>query len=159
MAFADEDAVRRAVAAARRKADIVVASFHWGIEYRGMPTDWQVHLAHVAAQAGADLVLGHHPHVLQGVEVIPNKARRCWVFYSLASCVFDPLPGYPKNSAYVRLRLTRHGVTSAELVPIEMDRCRPRYASADEAAHTLREVTTLSQPWKTTISNGFVMPH
>src|SRR5699024_12739377 len=46
-------------------AQIIIASFHWGVERSNVPDETQVELAHSAIDHGADLVLGHHPHVLQ----------------------------------------------------------------------------------------------
>jgi poly-gamma-glutamate synthesis protein (capsule biosynthesis protein) len=65
-----------AVRAARAQADLVVVSVHWGIEYFREPSRRQRTLAAQLAQAGADLILGHHPHVLQPVEVIENGGHR-----------------------------------------------------------------------------------
>lgn len=49
-------------------ADLVIVSFHWGVEKENYPDETQQALAHAAIDQGADLVLGHHPHVLQGIE-------------------------------------------------------------------------------------------
>ena len=54
-------------------AQVIIASFHWGEEKAEYPNDVQVELAHAAIDAGADLVLGHHPHVLQGIEQYKGK--------------------------------------------------------------------------------------
>jgi poly-gamma-glutamate synthesis protein (capsule biosynthesis protein) len=82
IAFASEAGVRPAVTAARAQAHVVVASFHWGVEYDSRPHPRQVRLARAAVEAGADLVLGHHPHVLQGIEIVtrpvpPKAAVAC----------------------------------------------------------------------------------
>lgn len=65
-------------------AQIVIVSFHWGIEKEHYPTENQVNLAHSAIDNGADLVLGHHPHVLEGIEVYNGKN----IVYSLANFCF-----------------------------------------------------------------------
>lgn len=65
-------------------AQVIVASFHWGIEKDNYPNGVQKELAHLAIDNGADLVLGHHPHVLQGIEVYKNKN----IVYSLANFCF-----------------------------------------------------------------------
>lgn len=153
MQFATEENVRNSVTAARKVADVVVASFHWGIEYRVTPTDFQTHLAHVAAECGADLVLGHHPHVLEGIEIVPHPGtgRRTLIIYSLGSFVFDPLPGRPANTALLECRISKLGVESAKLVPLQIVDCRPRPATAAESAKTLREMRLLSGALGTTI--------
>jgi len=67
-AFGHEHFVRADIAAARAQADIVIVSFHWGQEGKTDLRDYQINLAHAAIDAGAAAVLGHHPHILQGVE-------------------------------------------------------------------------------------------
>ncbi|MDD3218859.1 MAG: CapA family protein [Lachnospiraceae bacterium] len=65
-------------------ADIVIVSFHWGTEKEYTPNDVQKELAHAAVDAGADLVLGHHPHVLEGIEEYNGKN----IVYSLGNFCF-----------------------------------------------------------------------
>lgn len=65
-------------------AQIIIVSFHWGQEKENVPSDVQVELAHAAVDNGADLVLGHHPHVLQGIEEYKGKN----IVYSLGNFCF-----------------------------------------------------------------------
>lgn len=65
-------------------AQVIIASFHWGEEKAEYTNDVQVELAHAAIDAGADLVLGHHPHVLQGIEQYKGKN----IVYSLGNFCF-----------------------------------------------------------------------
>lgn len=73
-------------------AQIIIASFHWGIERDNMPNDTQKKLAHSAIDNGVDLVLGHHPHVLQGIEEYKGKN----IVYSLGNFCFGGNSG-PKD--------------------------------------------------------------
>lgn len=72
-------------------AELVIASFHWGKENSKTPTEVQQRLAHSAIDNGADLVIGHHPHVLQGIEKYNGK----YILYSLGNFCF----GGHKNPA------------------------------------------------------------
>lgn len=65
-------------------AQIIIVSFHWGQEKENVPSDVQVELAHTAIDNGADLVLGHHPHVLQGIGEYKDKN----IVYSLGNFCF-----------------------------------------------------------------------
>lgn len=65
-------------------AQVIVANFHWGLEKGYTPEEDQVELAHAAIDAGAHLVIGHHPHVLQGVEVYKGR----YIVYSLGNFCF-----------------------------------------------------------------------
>lgn len=100
------------VAAARGKADYVIVSFHWGREASTTVQAYQRDTAHRAIDAGADVVIGHHPHVLQGVE----RYRRGIIFYSLGNFAFASTSTIADVFALVRLRLTgrqRQGRTAA----------------------------------------------
>lgn len=77
----------RAVREARMKADAVVVSVHWGAEYVHTPLARQRAVAQALTEAGADLILGHHPHVLQPVEVLEAAGRRTVVAFSLGNFV------------------------------------------------------------------------
>lgn len=79
------ETVKGDVAQAKSQADIVVVSLHAGEEYTKEPTDFQKKFAQIAIDAGADLVVGHHPHVAQPVEQYNNG----WIAYSLGNFIFD----------------------------------------------------------------------
>ena len=79
-------ALKADIKAARKAgADVVVVFPHWGIEYRATPTDTQRRMAHAAIDAGADVVIGNHPHWAEAMEVY--KGRPIW--YALGNFVFD----------------------------------------------------------------------
>lgn len=65
-------------------AELIIASFHWGKEGSYETTETQIELAHMAIDNGADLVIGHHPHVLQGIEKYNGK----YIVYSLGNFCF-----------------------------------------------------------------------
>lgn len=65
-------------------AQLIIVNFHWGIEREYTPNSIQKELAHLAIDEGADLVIGHHPHVLQGIEKYKNK----YIAYSLGNFCF-----------------------------------------------------------------------
>jgi len=88
----DEFAARvlSAIGAVRPDHDLVIVSFHWGVECSVRPTAAQVNLAHQAVEAGADLILGHHPHWLQGVETYRQKH----IVYSLGNFMYGGSSGF-----------------------------------------------------------------
>jgi poly-gamma-glutamate synthesis protein (capsule biosynthesis protein) len=65
--------LKATVKSLKQRCDILVVSFHWGVEYRYSPTGQQITYGRTAVQAGADLVLGHHSHVVSGVELYRGK--------------------------------------------------------------------------------------
>ena len=77
--------VKQEIKATKEKVDVLIVSLHAGEEYQKTPTQFQIDFSKMAIAAGADLVVGHHPHVVQ-----PNeKYQNGWIFYSLGNFVFD----------------------------------------------------------------------
>jgi poly-gamma-glutamate capsule biosynthesis protein CapA/YwtB (metallophosphatase superfamily) len=82
----DLDALRRDVAAVKARTDVVIVSLHWGIHFvPAVLADYQREVAHAAIDAGASLILGHHAHILKGIELYRGKA----IFYSLGNFAID----------------------------------------------------------------------
>ncbi|MBI2862571.1 MAG: CapA family protein [Chloroflexi bacterium] len=82
----DLDALIEDVKQVRPKADVVVVSLHWGLHHqRATIAQYQPTVAHAVLDAGADLILGHHPHILKGIEVYKGKV----IFYSLGNWAID----------------------------------------------------------------------
>lgn len=146
---AREDTVRRMIGAARREADDVVASFHWGAEYRDRPTRFQRRMARLAVEAGADLVLGHHPHVLQGLEWLTvtstGRTRQALIAYSLGNFLFDQKQPETMRSGLLHVSLGEGGVLAADLRPLEIIACRPRPARPDAAKATTDRLARLTE--------------
>jgi poly-gamma-glutamate synthesis protein (capsule biosynthesis protein) len=82
----DKAGVIEAVKAARAECDLLVVSIHWGIEYAPAPRPEDVEVAHKMLDAGASVIVGHHPHVLQPVETYKTAdGRNTVIFYSLGN--------------------------------------------------------------------------
>ncbi|OFX15142.1 MAG: hypothetical protein A2Z18_07260 [Armatimonadetes bacterium RBG_16_58_9] len=121
VAGVDTSTLPKEVRAAKRKCDVLVVSFHWGIEYMTKPTERQRMLAHLAIDNGADVVLGHHPHVLQSVEVYANKP----ILYSTGAFVWDGKIFDADKSAIYLLELGKSSARLVKTVPIRIRNCRP----------------------------------
>ena len=88
VALLDKYELITAIKTCKETADFVIVMLHWGIEHYHYPTPQQRKLAKTLASAGADIILGHHPHVLQGEEQIGNAL----VSYSSGNFLFDEFP-------------------------------------------------------------------
>jgi poly-gamma-glutamate capsule biosynthesis protein CapA/YwtB (metallophosphatase superfamily) len=108
-AWASAEAVAGAVRAARRRADVVVATFHWGIEKATYETADQRLLAQAAAAAGAHLVIGAHPHVLQPL----RREGAAVVAYSLGNFVFGAASPGTESTGILETDVTADGVAAA----------------------------------------------
>lgn len=89
------DALIDAVKKARAQCDFLVVSIHWGVEYAPAPRPEDVELAHRILDAGASVIVGHHPHVLQPVEsYITPDGRNTVIFYSLGNFLSNQSRSY-----------------------------------------------------------------
>jgi poly-gamma-glutamate synthesis protein (capsule biosynthesis protein) len=102
----------------KKGGSFAAVAIHWGIERQTVPTPYQVSLARAFIDAGADLVIGHHPHVLQGAEYYKGKP----IFYSLGNLI-SPLPS---NSALFQVDFNRSVPVSVKMVPFRISggKCR-----------------------------------
>lgn len=134
-AFLDQEKVRAAVRDAGEKVDFVVVSMHTGTEYESGPDRTQIQFAHLAVDAGADLVLGHHPHVLQKVEVYKGK----YIFYSLGNFVFDQKwSRATREGLMAKIYITPKGVEKVEFLPVFInDQDQPQVLDGEEAKQVL----------------------
>jgi poly-gamma-glutamate capsule biosynthesis protein CapA/YwtB (metallophosphatase superfamily) len=131
-----------AIQRARQQADVVVVLPHWGREYSQVITAQQFQAAGEMVEAGASLVVGNHPHRVQGVETFPNGAV---VAYALGNFAFDQTwsDGTLFTIQGIMLKATFRGLElqEIELLPIRIyDDFQPRLAEADEAAMILQDV-------------------
>jgi len=164
---ADLAAMQDDIRAARARADVVLVSMHWGIHFvRAVIADYQREAARAAIAAGADAILGHHAHILKGIELIEGRP----VFYSLCNFAtdlrmtpehaarpsfkeiqrladrwepdFESLYNFPpasRLSMIARLRVADGRVREAGFVPVYIDRdAVPRALARSDARH--REV-------------------
>jgi poly-gamma-glutamate capsule biosynthesis protein CapA/YwtB (metallophosphatase superfamily) len=98
------------VRAAAAEADAVVVSLHWGVEYEPQPRAQDVELAHEIVEAGALVVLGHHPHVLQPIELHRRSDGRVGVIaYSLGNFVSNQSRKYVHGAMPEKIAATRDG--------------------------------------------------
>lgn len=115
----------------------IILFTHWGVEYISAPTDKQKTLAHSFIDAGADVIIGSHPHIVQPLEIYKNKA----IFYSLGNFMFD------QNFSFE----TTHGLavqidfsdaeTHFTLVPVTILNEEASFASVDDQNQVFRELT------------------
>ena len=129
IAPADSACVARSIAAIRDSCDIIVASFHWGFEYKDHPARTQKKLGRLAIDRGAKLVHGHHPHVLQGVEFYNGGL----IAYSLGNFIFDQNNQICRESALLFVELKGDSLTAVSMVPLEIVSNRPVPAGRKKA--------------------------
>ena len=148
-----ERTLREAIGAMRPKVDVLIVSCHWGKNYAEV-TKTQQRYGRLIAELGADLVIGHHPHVAQGLEVHAGVP----IVYSLGNFTFgskgrfDQLDPLLRRSWIAEITVRDRRVAAVDLIPLEVDNhvvhYQPRIAAdADLAAM----VAKLNQPFGTTM--------
>lgn len=108
--------IRKDIRRLREFVDYVVVSFHWGAELMTEPKDYQQRLARIAIDSGAQVVIGHHPHVLQGVEFYNGGV----IYYSLGNFAFGSYSRNATTGGLARVTLAEGGVKSAEILPLNV---------------------------------------
>ncbi len=127
--------------------DNIIVSFHWGKENDIYPTSRQTEYAHKVIDAGADLVLGHHPHVIQGIETYRNKL----ILYSLGNFVFDHSEELQKQSVIFQCKFKDGNILRPELIPVYIKNNRPEPATKQIAMEIFEHLTEISD----TLNTGF----
>ncbi|MBN2245892.1 MAG: CapA family protein, partial [Candidatus Aminicenantes bacterium] len=142
IAVIDAEQVMQDIISSRRWADIVIISCHWGWEYSDHPDNETRKFAQSAIDSGADLLIGHHPHVIQGVE----KYKKGLICYSLGNFIFDQIGNRVKRGLILKCTLGKSGLLTATLLPVIIDQSefRPRPAPEKEALFILEELKKLS---------------
>ena len=122
------------IAAAREQADVVVVLVHWGTELESSPSEKQRRVAAVAAEAGADLVVGHHPHVIQGLEI-----RGHTLIAPVRPAMLLRYTPAPAGSGAAR------SGARAEVIPCVIEGFQPRLAAEAERSEILADLARLSR--------------
>lgn len=129
------DAAVEQVQAMASSTDFVIVNIHWGVEYEHQFNKVQQNLAHSLIDAGADLIIGHHPHVVQGMEIYQDKA----IFYSLGNFVFDQyFSADTQEELALKINYLPSGKASKnesliiELIPLRSEASQIRLLDIDE---------------------------
>ncbi|MDU4697822.1 MAG: CapA family protein [Paenibacillus sp.] len=134
-------AALNAIQAARQNADLVLVMTHWGKERTTQLEKHQPELAHAFIDAGADLVIGSHPHVMQGLEQYKGK----WIAYSTGNFIFTKSKD-PKTweTAVFAASCTRDGDCELKLIPYRTELGQPVPMNAEDGSKLLKEIQSFS---------------
>lgn len=139
-----DDACRR-VSEAKKTHDIVIVAMHWGVEYQDYIDDYtQRTPAHQLADAGADVVLGNHPHVMEGVEFYNGS----FIAYAHGNCVFRQAFefGNTHESIVLKFDMTQDGIQNVTATPLYLsdEHGIPSVATGEQAQATLSRLAAIS---------------
>ena len=148
-AFGHKEQIQQDITRLKSQADVVVVSFHWGREKTTELRPYQPDLGRAAIDAGASLVIGHHPHVLQAFE----RYRNGLIMYSLGNFVFGSYSPDAQYSVIARVILHQQAFHSIEITPINVLNTevvfQPRLLPENEAKAVIEHINRLSAPSNT----------
>ncbi len=125
----------------RGKCDFLVLALHWGEEFIDRPSPEQIQLGRKFVDCGAHVILGHHPHILQGVE----RYRGRVIAYSLGDFVFDLWPERLRKSMILRLKLVDTDDIRFEIRPVLINKkWQPEQLRGEDASRLLAEIENLA---------------
>ncbi len=125
--LAEEDAIAL-IEEAEKHADKTILNIHWGVEYEPLSHPRQQYLAHMFVDAGADLIIGHHPHVVQEMEIYKTVP----IFYSLGNFLFDQYFSVPTQESLVIGTVFHKNNLSVYLFPLVGERSVMRQMNTQE---------------------------
>lgn len=114
--------------------NFIVVSMHWGTEYTHRPNPRQRRIAHFLIDNGADIVIGHHPHVVQEIEYYHSGL----IIYSLGNFIFDQR-GKERNEGIIfTCKLTKNGIKDVVFIPYKIKRAQPEFLTHEEKVDFIR---------------------
>lgn len=131
----------QAIEQAQKEADLVVVLAHWGVEREDLPVPYQEELAHRFIDAGADLIVGGHPHVLQGLEQYKGK----WIAYSLGNFIFTTnSTGKTWETAILQASCDESAKCELRVVPVLTKFAKPKPLTGDQGNALLSRISGIS---------------
>lgn len=136
------------VKAAKKDADIVLVSLHWGVEYVYNLREDQQEIAHKIIDSGADGILGHHPHRMKGVEIYKGKP----IIYSMGNLIFDQNDPENQQAFIFSMNFEKTGLKSLEAIPIRtIEKSKVSLLDKVEGQFLLKKEKELCEQLNTTV--------
>jgi poly-gamma-glutamate synthesis protein (capsule biosynthesis protein) len=136
-AYDSEDAKKQI--AENNDSDLIIAYMHFGNEYSNSPNENQVNISHELIDYGADVVIGSHPHVPEGIDMYKGKP----IFYSLGNFIFDQSNTATHVAYFVELDLSGD-TCDCTVYPIYISNYLPQFMSSDDGSSLLGGLTPLT---------------
>ncbi|MBE9177944.1 CapA family protein [Oculatella sp. LEGE 06141] len=142
------------IRAIRGQVDWVVVNVRWNQDLQEYPAEWQVELAHHAIDQGADLVVGHHPDVLQGAEIYKDRV----IAYSLGDFIFTDSSASSSDYDTAALKVAiRDRQMRLEFLPVQVRQSKPTVTSGDDGAAILKRIEAASARFEQPMQSPLVL--
>ncbi|MGD9487050.1 MAG: CapA family protein [Calditrichaceae bacterium] len=141
--------IKEDIAKIRDQVDYIIINFHWGLEKANYPEESEKYYARKSIDYGADLIVGHHPHVLQGVELYKGKV----IAYSLGNFIFGGNSRTFETSAVLKVLISpaKKGKYHAQIMPIGIRLWQPYFLEGQDADDVIKQVKEYSSVFNQSI--------
>lgn len=136
----DMENINNLILQAKQNADLVIMYIHWGNEYEEKESGVQKKLAYLLIDAGVDVILGSHPHVMQPLEIYKNKP----IFYSLGNFVFDQYFSQETQQGLMVKISWLEDKKEFSLLPVKIDKSEPQLMDKEDKQKILNSLAGLS---------------
>lgn len=127
----NRDIMKAEIQRAKKEADVVIMSIHWGIEYQRVPNAEQKDLAQFLANQGVDIIFGSHPHVLQPMQwITAADGRKVFVVYSLGNFISGQVHDYKDLGGMATIDITKHVTEKGSTVELSNPVFYPTFVSS-----------------------------
>ncbi|ERT05202.1 bacterial capsule synthesis PGA_cap family protein [Lyngbya aestuarii BL J] len=148
-----DERVAADIQAVRDQVDWIIVNYHWGVELANYPGDWQIELARFTIDQGADLVVGHHPHVLQGAEIYQGRP----IVYSLGNFIFGGNSRNDYDTAVLKVSLKADQKMKVEFLPVEVRQYQAKIVRGKKGDEILQNVERLSRIFDQPMNSPIVL--
>lgn len=136
-----EEQIEKDIFDLKKTCDVIIISLHWGDEFINYPSSEQIRLGRKIIDFGANLILGHHSHNMQGIEKYNNGL----IVYSLGTFVIDLWKKDIRESVLFSCDITKKGVADYNILPIFInDRCQPEVYEGEDSLSFMKKMELLS---------------
>lgn len=141
------DQVLENIEETKKEVDLLIIMVHWGKELHEMPREDEVRAAKKMIDMGADVIAGHHPHVLQGIEIYKGKP----IFYSLGNFIFGSRSNLSGNTMIAQVNFNHKDIESIDIIPFHIKNSRPENISREKKEEKLEYLRNISSEFETRI--------
>lgn len=137
----------------KKDVDILVLSIHWGEEGSNMPRQKEIDLARKLVDSGVDIIMGHHSHVLQGIEIYKGKP----IFYSLGNFIFGSKSEIARETMIAQVVLKNKSISRVHIIPCTIEYGRPIPVSTEKKLEKIKYINHISKDFNTIIDDNGVI--
>ena len=137
----------------KKDVDILILSIHWGEEGSSIPRQKEIDLARKLIDNGVDIIMGHHPHVLQGIEIYKGRP----IFYSLGNFIFSSKSDITRETMIAQVVLKDKIIDKIHIIPCTIENGRPIPVSKENLVEKLGYIKNISEAFNTRIDNSGII--